>query len=161
MKIILPDQSGSYVLVLDLDSARWITIGKLGRFNFPAGLYLYSGSSSGPGGIVSRVNRHLKKDKIRRWHVDDLRAECTVAALFILPHAVDRSIRASDRMPFECEWSQALADLPGARILVSGFGSSDCRSGCKAHLVQIPADSLPAVRRLLWEITPGISEVVI
>jgi Uri superfamily endonuclease len=40
----------------------------------------------------------------------------------------------------ECVWSQALAALPGATIPVRGLGSSDCRSGCGAHLVQLPVD---------------------
>ena len=32
-------------------------------------------------------------------------------------------------------WSQACAQLPGARITAKGFGSQDCHKGCAAHLV--------------------------
>jgi hypothetical protein len=45
-------------------------------------------------------------------------------------------------LPLECAWSQALARLPGTRIPAPGFGSSDCRCACPAHLVAFP-DGLP------------------
>jgi len=41
--------------------------------------------------------------------------------------------------PLECHWSQALAKAPGAEIPRAGFGASDCRSGCAAHLVLFAA----------------------
>jgi hypothetical protein len=35
-------------------------------------------------------------------------------------------------------WSQKLAAISDARIVAPGFGSSDCWSGCAAHLVHLP-----------------------
>jgi hypothetical protein len=41
-----------------------------------------------------------------------------------------------------------LAALPGATILVHGFGASDCRAGCRAHLVAFPREVLPCTTML-------------
>ncbi|HYA22015.1 MAG TPA: DUF123 domain-containing protein [Thermoproteota archaeon] len=41
---------------------------------FHPGLYLYVGSARGPGGLRARVARHLRRDKVRKWHIDYLTA---------------------------------------------------------------------------------------
>ena len=50
---------GSYVLVLKLEEDKRLTIGRLGTFEFPAGLYLYCGSAL--NGLEARVRRHLRQ----------------------------------------------------------------------------------------------------
>ena len=35
---------------------------------------------------------------------------------------------------------RSLAQLPGAAVLAPGYGASDCRQGCRAHLVRLPDD---------------------
>jgi Uri superfamily endonuclease len=126
----LPAHPGSYVLLLHVAHSRTLAVGRLEGVYFPAGFYAYAGSARGPGGLRARVGRHLRGDGRVRWHIDYLRAVAEVRAGYYL--ITDRSL--------ECEWSQALAALPNARIPVVGFGASDCRAGCRAHLIQFPQD---------------------
>ena len=39
---------GTYILTLSLETKQNIQIGKLGRFKFPSGYYVYVGSAFGP-----------------------------------------------------------------------------------------------------------------
>ena len=121
---------GTYVLALWLGAARTIAVGRLGTIQFPAGWYLYVGSALGPGGLLARLARHKRRlavDKRAHWHLDYLR-ECAVWG--------GAWVRVSGRR-LECAWAAELRDLPHARIVAPGFGSSDCR--CVAHLVRVPA----------------------
>ncbi|MGB9617311.1 MAG: DUF123 domain-containing protein, partial [Desulfomonilaceae bacterium] len=45
---------------------------------FTPGYYVYLGSAKQYGGIESRVNRHLKKNKKLRWHIDYLTSNSLV-----------------------------------------------------------------------------------
>ncbi len=136
----LPVSRGSYALHLSVSHAQPINVGRLGQYHLPAGDYFYVGSACGAGGLQTRVGRHLRGDGNRHWHIDYLRAVAEVC---------DVLYTVTDT-PLECVWSQALAQLPGAFIPVPHFGSSDCRSGCKAHLIAFPPRlSLLAVPRVL------------
>ena len=121
----LPAAPGSYVLQLHLERTRLIMIGRQGRQRFSSGDYYYVGSAHGAGGLRARVSRHLRGDGIPHWHIDYMRAIAEVQN--VLYTVTD--------IPLECVWSQALAQLSPAIIPVPHFGSSDCRSGCAAHLV--------------------------
>jgi len=121
---------GTYVLALWLEASRDISIGRLGAFRFPAGWYLYVGSAFGPGGLDARLGRHQRTfaaGKRAHWHVDYLRQQTVWGGAWGCdsPHRL------------ECTWAAALHRLPGAEIVVSGFGASDCR--CRAHLVRVSA----------------------
>ena len=122
---MLPDQPGTYVLLLDLPHPTAIDIGRLGRFEFPAGRYAYVGSARGPGGLAARVSRHLRSPKLSHWHIDYLRAKADPVEIW---YAV-----GSQRK--ECAWATALAGLPSATIPVPRFGASDCK--CLAHLIHL------------------------
>jgi Uri superfamily endonuclease len=118
------DGPGTYGLVLRLREPATLVVGRLGRFEFPAGTYVYCGSAL--GGLRARVERHLRADKPLRWHVDYLRPFAEV---------VDVWVRESpDRL--ECALAATLAARPGATVPVPGFGSSDC--GCRSHLIHFP-----------------------
>jgi len=124
---MLPDQPGTYALVLSLPRATTIGVGRLGRFRFPAGWYAYAGSARGPGGLAARLSRHMRSFKPLHWHVDYLRAcACPIVAW----HAVGTRKK-------ECAWAKVLASLPGASAPVPRFGASDCR--CPAHLIHFVA----------------------
>ncbi len=126
----LPAAHGAYVLPLIVSRPQSITIGCLGQYRLPAGHYFYVGSARGAGGLRARVGRHLRGDGALHWHIDYLRAVVEVqGALYTV---TDRAL--------ECEWSQALAQLPQAFIPVPHFGSSDCRLSCAAHLIAFPCD---------------------
>ncbi len=123
---------GTYVLALRLDEAQTLTVGRLGAVAFPAGSYLYAGSAHGPGGLRARLARHrrrLGEGKRTHWHVDILREHAVWGGAW--------GIASGQRL--ECDWTAALRALPGARVVVPGFGASDCR--CPAHLVHVPGAS--------------------
>jgi Uri superfamily endonuclease len=135
--INLPAEPGSYALELFLPAPAELQIGRMGRFSFPAGAYLYLGSASGPGGLRARLGRHLLPPEARpvRWHIDALRLAAAPRALGYLIHARSAPLAK----PIECLWSQALSRQPGSAIPAPGFGARDCRCGCPAHLVAFPS----------------------
>lgn len=121
---------GTYVLALWLDAPCQISVGRLGEFRFPAGWYLYVGSAFGPGGLRARLARHRRRvtsGKRAHWHVDYLREWASWGGAW--GHSSEQRL--------ECTWAAALLRLPGARVVASRFGASDCR--CPAHLVHLPA----------------------
>jgi Uri superfamily endonuclease len=141
----IPNQHGTYALHLYLPNPKQLRVGHLGEFTFPAGDYLYQGSAFGPGGLRARLGRHLRGGNSPHWHVDVLREVAGVAGFYYLIQDTEESAQS-----LECIWSQALACLPGARAPVPGFGASDCRAGCAAHIIFWP-DSPPGIR-----VSPGI-----
>ncbi len=118
----LPADPGAYLLLLDL--ARGLAVRLPGRREtvLAAGRYLYCGSARGPGGIKARVGRHLRRDKVVRWHIDQLTAAGTVRGAWVFPGGS------------ECALVAGLAHLP---MPIPGFGSSDCRV-CVSHLLAWP-----------------------
>jgi Uri superfamily endonuclease len=89
------------------------------------------------------VGRHLRGAGALYWHIDYLRTVSEVRAVFYT--VTDKAL--------ECGWSQALAQLPHAFIPVPHFGSSDCRSGCAAHLVAFPRRAdLAEVQHVLGQV---------
>jgi Uri superfamily endonuclease len=118
----------SYQLQIELPQALRLAVGRLGTFDFPAGRYVYTGSAR--RGLEARIERHLRSDKALRWHIDHL-----LTAPGVRVAAVLRSTSG------ECRLNQG---TPG-RVLVPGFGASDCRLGCGAHLKYLgPAGAGPA-----------------
>lgn len=113
---------GTYVLVPRLVEETHIRVGKLGEFSFPAGHYLYVGSAQGSGGLAARVARHRRTEKRLHWHIDYLTRRADVIDVWYV----------ESPRHLECAVAEAIAALPGARVLVPGFGSSDCRR--PAHL---------------------------
>ncbi len=115
---------GSYILLIHLDNDASITIGKMGKFDFPGGYYLYAGSAL--GGLRGRIKHHLRKEKKLHWHIDYLLVQARIVEVWV--------VLAEERL--ECLLAQAARNLPGATIPVAGFGSSDCR--CPTHLIHLP-----------------------
>jgi Uri superfamily endonuclease len=123
----LPCGPGTYVLFLLLESDRTLTVGRLGAFHLPSGVYAYVGSALGPGGLAARIGRHLRGHGAVHWHVDYLRA-CAAPIAVWLAEGTGRR---------ECAWAAVLAGMEGASLPAPGFGASDCR--CPAHLIRLPA----------------------
>jgi Uri superfamily endonuclease len=124
---MLPDGPASYVLVLRLSQSAQVAIGRLGSFEFPSGWYAYAGSARGPGGLGARIRRHLRSPKLLHWHIDHLRAHAEPVEIWY----------TEGTRRYECDWARALTQLPGASVVASGFGASDCR--CGTHLVRFAA----------------------
>jgi Uri superfamily endonuclease len=141
---------GAYVLELYLPEEVYLTVGKQGGARFKTGAMLYLGSARGPGGLKARLSRHLQPDiaKSPHWHIDYLRRIAQVRAF---AYQIQPEIAPVARL--ECLWSQALARLPGGCVPLPGFGASDCRLGCPAHLIAFPAekqDPHPRLDRSVW-----------
>ena len=68
--------SGLYQLVIQLGRRQVIDVGHLGRFAFPSGYYVYTGSAK--LGLESRIARHLRKEKRLRWHIDYLLGQASI-----------------------------------------------------------------------------------
>ena len=122
----LPAAAGTYVLLLRLDRATTLTVGRLGTHSFPAGHYAYVGSAFGNGGLRARVGRHLRTCKTQRWHIDYLRAAGSLREVWYALTAPGR----------ERDWVDLLSGWPELRAPVSGFGASD--SDQDSHLLFCP-----------------------
>ena len=124
---------GTYVLILQLEKATRIRVGKLGVFTFNPGFYAYVGSAFGSGGLGSRLGRHRKVSKPCHWHIDYLRRRCRLIDVLYMVSPVRR----------EHDWAGVLVKTKCASVPVAGFGSSDC--GCLSHLVWFGSDPALAV----------------
>lgn len=112
---------GIYHLLIYLSQDTTVEVAKLGRFHFPAGYYVYTGSAL--RGLESRVARHLQREKRLHWHIDYLlRYGCIIDVV---------TYQTTERL--ECDFNKKILSLPNSKILVKGFGSSDCR--CPSHLI--------------------------
>ena len=120
----IPSDKGTYAIFIHLPRSKTITIGKLGRFDFPLGAYVYVGSAFGSGGLRPRLERHINGSTCSHWHIDYLRRNAEVRAFCYL----------INNQNYECQWVQALSELSGSYFPIPGFGSSDCYQ-CQAHLI--------------------------
>lgn len=116
---------GVYQLHVRVSAAISVTIGRLGRFRFPAGRYVYTGRAS--RGLLPRVCRHVRGARRRHWHIDYLLAAPGVR--------IERVVLASANPDDECLCNRRVAR--GGDAPAPGLGASDCRAGCKAHLWRV------------------------
>ena len=142
----LPTFPGVYALVLTLGKSERLSVGRFGEVDLLPGTYVYFGSARGPGGIRARLGRHLQGDGKTHWHIDHLRAAANV-------DGVCWAVVESDQR-WECEWTQAVGRLAGVSVPVAGFGASDCRSGCGAHLLRFERLTCPVLQSTLQAVTP-------
>lgn len=111
-------------MCLSLEKRRTLDVGRLGKALFPKGFYLYVGSAQ--KNLPQRLRRHLSREKRNHWHID-----------YLLPSARIRSIYSYEApREWECRLSQRIAGLKGVRVVLKGFGSSDC--SCPTHLYFFP-----------------------
>jgi Uri superfamily endonuclease len=115
-------KSGTYVLVFYFARKKEIEIGKLGRFLFCPGFYLYIGSAFGSGGLRARIKRHFRKSKKTHWHIDYLRSEIDIFEVWF-------SIQEKKQ---ECYWVSLFESIHEITCSVPKLGSSDC--SCRSHL---------------------------
>ena len=119
----MAENSGLYQLHISLSDMEAIDVGSLGRFAFPKGKYIYTGSAK--RGLNARIDRHKRNEKKVYWHIDFLLA------------AKSAKVTSVDTFEFEEGGECALNQSIIGEHIVRGFGSSDCRNGCKSHLVYI------------------------
>jgi sugar fermentation stimulation protein A len=120
---------GIYLAVFRLTRPQTIQVGRLGRFRFAPGDYLYVGSAQRH--LHARLARHARRRKTLRWQIDYLstRTEFRGALLIAGPKEL------------ECRLAALLArHYPRA---VGGFGASDCRCGGHLYACAAPAVECP------------------
>lgn len=121
------NNSGLYQLYIVLNKPIKITLTKFGEILIPKGVYIYTGRAK--KNLLQRINRHLKKkEKKIHWHIDHLLASKEVRIVRI------KIIRGKKQS--ECQINlQTQKNIKG-KIIIEGFGSSDCNK-CKSHLLYI------------------------
>lgn len=107
----------TYQLSIVLSRAQTLQVGRLGRCRFPAGRYVYTGSAR--KNLIPRVQRHLRKKKKLRWHID-----------YLLSNPSARVVEVALSKTSECMINQQVK----GEVLMTGFGASDCRAHCGSHL---------------------------
>ena len=119
----LPAEPGTYVLVMQIDHQRELSVGRLGTLTLQPGYYLYVGSAQGPGGLKARVERHCRTAKKQHWHIDYLTSAAPVIETW-----------AQTGPSQEHAWAARLGEH--LEIACDRFGASDCR--CISHLFRSP-----------------------
>ncbi|MGQ9559136.1 MAG: GIY-YIG nuclease family protein [Candidatus Oleimicrobiaceae bacterium] len=120
----LPVQAGSYALLLKVSRPFCATVGGLGRCYLAPGAYLYVGSAR--RGLLKRLARHIRRDKVRRWHIDYLTTAKEVGVAGALVTADYE----------ECALREVLETGQGWHAVLPGFGASDCSGACTSHLLR-------------------------
>ena len=113
---------GVYIAIFHLPKARRIRVGRLAQVWFPGGLYLYVGSAQ--RNMSARIERHGRKEKPLRWHIDYLSTKARMLGAILIPGPRRR----------ECELAEELTEM--FELAVPRFGASDCR--CPGHLFYTP-----------------------
>jgi Uri superfamily endonuclease len=117
--------TGVYSLLIELKKNQKIKIGNLGKFEFPKGFYIYTGSAM--NSLEKRIDRHLRKNKKKFWHIDYLLSNKNAQVISIL------KIKTKERI--ECKLNKEIFKNLKGKILIKKFGSSDCN--CKSHLIYL------------------------
>jgi Uri superfamily endonuclease len=108
---------GIYALIITLDKNKKIEVGHLGPIDFKKGYYMYIGSAL--NSLPGRINRHLRKEKKIRWHIDYLLNGAKISEVLIFETAEK----------LECHYSKKIRENLD---VIKNFGSSDC--SCDGHL---------------------------
>ena len=125
---IWPAEPGTYALLIDVTAPLELTVGMLGLIRLSPGRYAYVGSAHGSGGLNGRLARHLRRERRRHWHIYYLTEIASTSYVYL----------EVNKRRLECRWARRILDLNGATAPAPGFGSSDCRNGCLAHLIRLP-----------------------
>ena len=120
----IPKTKGSYCIVFFLENTTELQIGKFGSFSFSPGFYYYFGSAKGSGGLSARMMRHIVGGKKAHWHLDYLRPDLIFYRAYF-----------TNQINLECEWCQTVLHQNGFEVPIIGFGATDCKSSCSAHLL--------------------------
>jgi sugar fermentation stimulation protein A len=109
---------GAYIITGFLDRNRVIEVGLLGMVEFKKGYYLYVGSAL--NSLSGRINRHMRREKRLKWHID-----------YLIRHLKNiKAIPIQSSEDLECQIADSILNISDGSI--KGFGCSDCR--CESHL---------------------------
>ena len=122
---------GAYLLILKNDRTRKIKVGKLGIFKFRKGYYVYVGSAM--NSLEKRIERHLRKSKKLKWHIDYLTTKMKIIGIIKIP----------SEKKIECEIAKFVSKF--AKPFIKKFGASDCK--CFSHLFKIKKEKIKGLIR--------------
>ena len=138
----LPQEAGTYALILHCPVAGRLVVGRWGELALVTGWYLYVGSACGPGGLRARCGRHARGGRAH-WHIDYVRPLCRLQEIWFV----------AERRRREHQWADLLRQTPGVTLPAPGFGSSDC--SCASHLFRtVAAPSLSRFRQRVRRALP-------
>ena len=120
----LPEDKGTYVLIAQVLQMKRLEIGSLGQFDIIPGFYAYVGSAFGSGGLRARIGHHLESTAEPHWHIDYLLGVAVPVEVWFT--TADKKL--------EHQWAKLLEDLPGFRVPIPRFGSSDYHRSRASHL---------------------------
>lgn len=109
---------GIYSLIICLNKPVEIEVGSLGKRKFDKGYYVYVGSAQ--NSLEARIERHKRKNKKLRWHIDYLLQKGRIKDVV--------TIETSEKL--ECRINERICK--SAFSYIPKFGCSDC--SCKSHL---------------------------
>ena len=72
----MTSNSGLYQLHILLSDKETVDVGRLGRYSFPKGKYIYTDSAK--RGLNASIDRHKRNGKKLHWHIDYLLDRATV-----------------------------------------------------------------------------------
>lgn len=148
-KLKIPAKPGIYTLVIEIAQPFRRKIGRLGDGNFESGVYTYTGSAMGKvTNLRVRVSHHLTTEKKMYWHMDYL--------LSLETATIMRVVYVEAHLRKECQVAKGIEELAQTKIVMRGFGSSDCH--CSSHLHYFPNLYLEQVVSLVFNVYRKIFE---
>ena len=145
---MLPDIKGCYGLGFFLPERRIISIGALGERSLLEGRYIYFGSAMGPGGLRARIRHHFFPKERPHWHIDYL----------LNNNSPDFVWYITGPELLECRWSQTAGMIEKVEFPIMGFGASDCKAGCTAHLIKVPDEH---TNKMIGDILVSVSGITV
>lgn len=132
---------GTYTLIMECKKPFRVEIGSIGRVQIDEGFLVYTGSALGRGGasLERRIERHCRRRKRVRWHVDFL----TIRQQIIIRKVI--CIDSPERL--ECRINRRIiSELAGTPVTLRA-GATDCK--CDGHLLSLAfADGREMLTRL-------------
>lgn len=118
---------GAYTIIVECGFEGYLAFGRLGRAKMRRGRYLYTGSALGRGAtsLERRLERHAKRWKRRKWHIDYLTSKrgCLVSG----------AVYVESKRRLECKLNQAISKRLNLPPVLPKVGASDCH--CEGHLL--------------------------
>ncbi len=122
----IPSLPGYYLLILRVHRKTIIFTRGKRRFSLDPGVYIYIGSAHGPGGLRSRIMRHLRRKKKIFWHIDYLTMNENVDIIGF--------VTISDILKKNIDLEKLLSRLMQKYLeFIPGFGCSDKKED-RSHL---------------------------
>jgi Uri superfamily endonuclease len=121
-RAVKQSRKGIYVLIVKVGGDINVDVGALGKTAFRKGLYAYVGSAQ--TNLEQRINRHLRKEKSKFWHID-----------YLLDNSAAKIVKVFFKEAGKAEECNTAKVIGERSEPVAGFGCSDCN--CKSHLFHI------------------------